>query len=108
MSEIRFAALQMTLMGGVQPYWAPDDNKIDYTSFLFVTAREAKLNILEDWMLMIEAQIEHPEDWDDDDFPACEGWVQQVELHPDGTITSGDFEWSPQDIYDFFGMEVPK
>lgn len=107
-SSTRWAVLRVTEVGGIQPYSAPDSWRVNYQSFLFFSPRDAKLDLLDAWKCQVDAHFDHPEDYEDDDIPSFDGWVQQVELHPDGAITSEDFEWTVQDIYGFFGMEVPK
>lgn len=97
-----------TICSGLQPYFAPDAEKVDYSSFLFFSQRDAKKALLEAWQSEIESHMENPDDYEDDDIPSCDGWIIPVDLHDDKVISGEEFAWTKEDIYGFFGMEVPK
>lgn len=104
----RWAIVNETLCGGVQPYYTPDEDKVDYSAFIYATRREAKIALLEAWRDEISSHMDSPNDYEDDDLPACEGWIVAVDLHEDMSVTSEEFEWTKEQIYASFGMEIPK
>lgn len=103
----RWALLQTTIAHAIQPLCAPDDQKVNYSSFLFFSPRDAKRALLEMWADTIGAELEDLSSYNDDDLPVLDGWIEAVELWPDKSISAEGFEWSVADIYGFFGMEVP-
>lgn len=105
----RWIILQTTLCDGTIPYFAPDDTKVNYSSFLFFSPRDAKRELLEHYSDLVAIHLEKLDEWDDDDFPDFDGWIEQVDYYPEDHFIAGEsFEWKPADVYGFFGMEVPK
>ena len=106
-SAKRWALIQITELYGEMPYFAPDAEKVNYSSFLFASPRDAKmaaLNILKD---EVDAHLRNPDDYEDDVLPEGCAIIIPVELWENNTITSEIFDWQVEIIYGFFGMDVP-
>jgi len=99
---MRYIMLMQTLVGGVQPAYAPqglEDHYEDYGAFLFETEEEARAEIADDLdFRRIEGLF------DDDNY-----WIEPCSVQADGSIYLPAHEKSlPREkIYRDFGMDLP-
>lgn len=99
----QYIILQDTLCNGIIPFYSPFPfpGEAAYEPFLFDTFREAQLDLLDTWKMIVEGRD------DPNDDEQLDGWIEECEVQEDGTIwlVTSDRELTRADIFAAFGID---